>query len=1080
LRPWDKPGDDPESSLNAKTSSKLSSPSDRFTGSSTDVFGHRKVDHDSDEPGTSQRRGISQSRLRNAAKASKSTLQPNSTRSRNDDKLPDEDWERRRILSGAESPPGSPGINQGDLDLRFTNGVELVQSGQGADDTTDTQIRRNGDRTPAAINTLGLPPFSKASDNYHAGSPSTHHNLPTPISTSDTITKHHDPTSPSSTIGPYSTHTPNINTVSSDTSPDNEMQLGGLEGYDAREERQNAKGDVESHSDNKMLLEDPVSSADAQLRSEQKQAKGNRPTVIGEATDAALQASLTEQAALHGTDHLDEQDEAVGVSTPEEELQDTLDRDRRHFAQEPPNSDPQNIQPSHNSKGVHSSTSDSATVDSQDREPDIPTARRGPKEGLEELRIPRYSSPEDSSRGDASNFSSLRFSQTPTKATAASSTIRSPPERMITRVSSGALRHKSVSEILGVSERTPTSVPADRSGDVEMTDAHPLSSPTVQSGHIEPSSLAKLLQEERNSRDRPKRPTVVFGSKQEETEPFTRRRQSKEENDYLLTLFNAQASHPPRAMPLNALLASAPKTLTTANHYVDLHEQQDCRLLKKIYQFQYVDRWALRQRERCMEPPRQATHWDSLLSQMRWMQTDFKEERKWKITLAKSLADSCAAYVNGKQEDRTTMRVKIKNQKTRPISDSQLDMDTDLSDQPTSTPDLIASAGDGSISDAFEDEPTPDLTATATPADIFSLPLDQVMFGLEKTASSEQILSELPTYEPAGLSPDTRFLPDTTWQLPVIPVSRFLTGKIEIDNSGPPQKRCRFDYYGEDFGDDQREVLPPSQDDVALFNPESKHVLDRIHAGHAFRPPSEFPMPTQSFFEARNSSQWTPNEDDELRALVKEYHYNWSLISTLLTPSTLYTSGAERRTPWECFERWIGLEGLPAEMQKTAYFRTYSSRLANAQKVVIDQHQAQQAQNNIPNTPIRRQRTIQPVRVERRKNTKHLAIIDAMRKLAKKRESSLQKQQHGRTRHLNLVLSSYFANPDQSTAAGIQAMRKANEASQTRGPVSTPQDFSRIKHDRELKIHERQEAYRQTILASQKVCFNNQNILPID
>ena len=378
------------------------------------------------------------------------------------------------------------------------------------------------------------------------------------------------------------------------------------------------------------------------------------------------------------------------------------------------------------------------------------------------------------------------------------------------------------------------------------------------------------------------------------------------------------------------------------------------------------------------------------------MQTDFREERKWKITLAKTLADSCAAYVNGSQEDQTMMQVKIKE--ARRLSKSRIDMDTVMSDQSQSTPDLIASPGDGSISDAFEDEPIPDLEATAIPADIFSLPLDTVMFGLEKTASSERILSELPLYEPVGFNSDAPFFPDITWQLPVIPVSRFVTGKIEIDDNGPPHKRCRFDYYGSRLENDQAEFSPPNQEDVALFNPESKHVLDRIHAGHAFRPPSEFPMPTQSFFEARNSSQWTPNEDDELRALVKEYHYNWSLISTLLTPSTLYTSGAERRTPWECFERWIGLEGLPAEMQKTAYFRTYSSRLANAQKAVLDQHQTLQAQNsNIPNTPIRRQRTIQPVRVERRKNTKHLAIIDAMRKLAKKRESSLQKQQHGQS-----------------------------------------------------------------------------------
>ena len=163
-------------------------------------------------------------------------------------------------------------------------------------------------------------------------------------------------------------------------------------------------------------------------------------------------------------------------------------------------------------------------------------------------------------------------------------------------------------------------------------------------------------------------------------------------------------------------------------------------------------------------------------------------------------------------------------------------------------------------------------------------------------------------------------------------------------------------------------------------------------------------MPSVGFFESRSSSQWTYAEDDELRRLVKEYSYNWSLISSCLTPSSLFTSGAERRTPWECFERWVGLEGLPADMSKTQYFRAYHQRLETAQRTVLAQQQAaqqqqqqqqqQQGANAQPQPPVRR-RTTQPLRVDRRRSSKHLALLDAMRKLAKKRETMLQKQQHG-------------------------------------------------------------------------------------
>ena len=186
--------------------------------------------------------------------------------------------------------------------------------------------------------------------------------------------------------------------------------------------------------------------------------------------------------------------------------------------------------------------------------------------------------------------------------------------------------------------------------------------------------------------------------------------------------------------------------------------------------------------------------------------------------------------------------------------------------------------------------------------------------------------------------------------------------------------------------------------DVALFNPENRHVRDRLQAAHQFRPPTEFPMPAVSFFENRNSSQWLWEEDQKLRALVKEYTFNWSLVAQQLALPSMFVSGSGRRTPWECFERWVQLEGLPAEMSKTQYFRTYQTRLEQAQRSVMALHQAaqQQAQQavqsgqNVPTQP--RRRTTQPIRVERRRENRHLAIIDGMRKLARKRESQADRK----------------------------------------------------------------------------------------
>ena len=52
-------------------------------------------------------------------------------------------------------------------------------------------------------------------------------------------------------------------------------------------------------------------------------------------------------------------------------------------------------------------------------------------------------------------------------------------------------------------------------------------------------------------------------------------------------------------------------------------------------------------------------------------------------------------------------------------------------------------------------------------------------------------------------------------------------------------------------------------------------------------------------------------------------------------------------------------------------------------------------------------------------------------------------------------------------------MRKAAEASQPRQRMQTPQEFSRFKYERELKIQEKQEQYRAQMLLQQRVLFTS-------
>lgn len=594
---------------------------------------------------------------------------------------------------------------------------------------------------------------------------------------------------------------------------------------------------------------------------------------------------------------------------------------------------------------------------------------------------------------------------------------QSPPERMTTRVSSGAIRHKSVSEILGETPK-PGSHIGDKSPHGVHNDFHreetSIQTPRSASMNASPDPATfKLRLNELKGKERSKLSTVVFARQQPSNSArYLDSSQSQRSDtndahlhhkDYFNPMFQMQAATPPTSLPLHALIASAHKALNTSNHYTIFHETKDCRILERIFHLQSSNRWSLRQLARSVEPDRPVSHWDVLISQMRWLRVDFREERKWKIAAAKSLADSCADWCRSSAKGRMALQIK-----TRPLPAKVY---AKMPSVPT--PELLPSAEDDSSVTTDFDSPRLELPHGSAPAAIFSLAPEIFYFGVDKTPVTEKLLLELPLYQPSVDYEDAALriksiAPDAAWKTPLVPLSKFVHGKIVSQDQGPPRKKSRFNYEDSESSrwdylnklflssEPFRDVVEPEQEDVALFNPENKHIRDRIHAGHAFRPPSEHIMPSQSFFECRQSSQWTQAEDDELRRLVREYAYNWSLVSSCLSSPSIFSSGAERRTPWECFERWIGLEGLPAEMSKTQYFKAYHSRLQAAQKTHEAQQQAMQQNqgNNAPHLPMRR-RTTQPYLVDRRKNNKYLHIVDAMRKLAKKREAALHKQQHG-------------------------------------------------------------------------------------
>ncbi|KAK6357644.1 hypothetical protein TWF718_001952 [Orbilia javanica] len=537
--------------------------------------------------------------------------------------------------------------------------------------------------------------------------------------------------------------------------------------------------------------------------------------------------------------------------------------------------------------------------------------------------------------------------------------------------------------------------------------------------------------------------------------------------------------------PLQNSLATSHKTLSTAAFQLLRREKQAIQALTEIQELQKAGKWSLTQPARAIEPPRQVVHRDYLLMEVKWMSKDFKEDRKWNLVKAKKLADACLAWHVATPEQRKAMCV-------RTTRDTVPSRNRHVTQVPT--PDLMPSDEHSDDDDGMRDDDDGDdhmrddfvhrLHEVENPGNLFALGTDDIIFEILHNSMTDRMLGELPIFEAPkvadGKSQPIFFdgwknneplgpgagLKRTLWEAPA--------------EEGPPNKKSRFSYDPEyklldsdDEDDDNKEpvrtapgsakgvarsgspVLQPQNNCVALFNPDFQPVLQRLHNAHPFRPPQE--MPPATFFEYRSPSQWTAEEDKELVAAVRKYNHNWWLVSQVMQPKSFLQSGADRRSLWECFERWFMLDPQNQELIKGPFFKPVQQRLDLAARAPTHANGAAQqaaaaaaaaatpggsnaatsATATTPGQPPKR-RTSQPMRVERKRNTRTLNMIEQMRKLAKKREVQASKQ----AQSANIAIKK-------------QQEQSAQQAAAPKSEQYTPAQVSRMKHEREV-LHRQQ------------------------
>lgn len=839
--------------------------------------------------------------------------------------------------------------------------------------------------------------------------------------------------SPSSTVGAYSAATPLPPQDSPETSPDSETaQVDVLPPKDLRlsPEQQREKDEhdriLEAQKEiaRSNALGDVAATPDEQLRWEEKEA-------------AARQ--LEEQSAREDVGGPEPDSKTARTSTEAEQVAEAMEVDPRS----------QQMREASVPAADEAQPNDPATskvqVGQDDAQPDDDTIavahriRSPPEPSVEAARHPEAGASMDR---------------------ATNSSPGSRPERMTTRVSSGAMRQKSVSEILGQSQSPPNE--GLQSARRELLSPEPVSPLTQRRQSNDHANHAT------NSSPQFTRPSFPRLSLPMRTTTDTRPSLDRldalkgasqdPERDYLEPLFRIQAHESANSTTrtLPDLIKMVPKALSTEDHFTALHERLDFRMLRRIYQLQNANKWSLRQMEKCQEPKQPMTHHDHIVAEMKWMRKDFKAERKMKKSICAWLARRCADFVASGPEERKALRINVKSHQAKPSPTSN-----------DAVPELEL-AGDS----APEDDLTPSTPRAVSPLPATLVVAPEIASKIEELHKSGKLAKTLEQLPKVGLlSAQSRHQAE-----PVTLVSKFVTGKVIPNVSRPARKRSRYDY------DDEAEVVESRPDQkrrrhdehesradgsiCALFDPENKPVRDRLHSNNVFRPPSEFMMPSTQFYEFRSGSQWIWEDDQKLRKSAKDYSFNWSLIADEMQLSTRYKSSAERRTPWECFERWVELESLPADMRKTVYFKTWFQRLEQSQQAAERRYQQQvahiqqqAAQSGGPTHVPPRRRTA-PTRVEKRRSTRYLWMVEGFRKLAKKREQAAWKQAESTFApcYDDIPICALANTPLAAARAAAQRKSQSEPAQVNKMVKMTPQEFSKKRQERDMQIAE---AHRQ-------------------
>ncbi|KAL7411354.1 hypothetical protein BDY24DRAFT_136851 [Mrakia frigida] len=120
-------------------------------------------------------------------------------------------------------------------------------------------------------------------------------------------------------------------------------------------------------------------------------------------------------------------------------------------------------------------------------------------------------------------------------------------------------------------------------------------------------------------------------------------------------LFKWQATV--NANPLSVMVRTAKKCLGSSDWETAYTELRFNRAMQRVEQLKSEGRWSFRQPKKQKGPPLAKSHWDWMLEEMKWLQTDFREERRWKVALAYEMSQWVLDWHDAKDKSEVCGRV---------------------------------------------------------------------------------------------------------------------------------------------------------------------------------------------------------------------------------------------------------------------------------------------------------------------------------------------------------------------------------------------------------------------------------------